>query len=257
MSDYFVRLETELRAAAQRPTPRTPDWGTALSRGAIAAATATVVALSAVVALVFLGGGGADEPDRTPATVEPLPVGTVIPQGQGTPPRESDSTVVAGGRTRVAGPWQLELARGTGVKDPKTGEVYEPAGLTCLTIYLLRPPKEPTATAAGQCGGFPRTPGFGRLQLSVPASSSAPGYEPREVLVYGRVPERAAAVALTSRRGVRRRARIHEGPPGVKGDFYLVALTPRFGPGRINWRDKNGRPGSRGIALMVDTKGRL
>jgi hypothetical protein len=143
------------------------------------------------------------------------------------------------------------------VRDPKTGEVYEPAGLLCLTLNLLEPPKEPTATASGHCGRFPRTPGFSRLQLCVPASSGAPGYEPRKVLVFGRVPERAAAVVITSRRGVRKGARIHEGPPGPRGKFYLVALTPRFGPGRINWRDRNGRPGSRGITLMADTKGRL
>jgi hypothetical protein len=40
-------------------------------------------------------------------------------------------------------------------------------------------------------------------------------------------------------------------------DFYLIAVPANFGPGRINWLDSGGRPGSKGIRLITDTKGRL
>jgi hypothetical protein len=201
-------------------------------------AAAALVAAAVFVALAVLGGGDTSEPPRAAAS-QPAPVGPVIPKGEGTPPRQQRSTVVATGTARGIGPWQLEASRSTRLADPENGEVYQPAGLRCLTLYPLDPPNGQMLGAAGQCGEFPRTPGFSRLQ-----SGS------KRVLVYGRVPERATAVRVLvpGRRSIS--ARLHEGPTSSRGNFYAVAVTPPLPRARINWFDGSGRPGSRGIGLM-------
>jgi hypothetical protein len=146
---------------------------------------------------------------------------------------------VATGAARGIGPWQLEASRSTRLADPENGEVYQPAGLRCLTLYLLDPPDDEMLRAAGQCGEFPRTPGFSRLQSGT-----------RRVLVYGRVPERATAVSVLVPGRGSINARLHEGPKTSRGDFYAVAVTPPLPRARINWFDEKGRPGSRGVSLL-------
>jgi hypothetical protein len=248
MNDFFGALELELREAGKRsPRRRTRPGDVA----GVAAATALLAAVAAVV-LVVMGGG---EPSRTtPAAVKPDPVGTVIPKGEGHPPREADSTVLATGSAPGLGPWQLETHHGKALKDPKTGEVYNGAG-PCLMLYPLDPPAH-SFPASGFCGpgnmGFRKTPGFSRAQVSVPAAGRrADGSRVRvhEVLVFGRTPERATAVVITSR-NIRIRASLQEGPRSVPGNFYGVAVKPPLDGARINWLDEHGKPGSRGIALM-------
>ena len=124
-----------------------------------------------------------------------------------------------------------------------------------LTAYPLDPPAH-TFPASGFCGpgnmGFPKTPGFSRAQVSVPAAGKrADGtrIRVREVLVFGRVPERATAVVITSAT-IRIRAKLQEGPKSVRGDFYGIAVRPPLEGARINWLDADGTPGSRGISLM-------
>jgi hypothetical protein len=73
---------------------------------------------------------------------------------------------------------------------------------------------------------------------------------PKEVLVFGRVPERARKVVITAHRGVRIEVRPDEGPATIRGDFFVIPVKPRLGHARINWLDAAGNPGSRGIALM-------
>jgi hypothetical protein len=258
LSEFFGRLELELRAAAARPPRRTPGWAVATRAGVGALAVASLLAVALVPAVLLVGrgdrGNGGDRVGAEEPRSEVLPpVGTVIPKGTGTPLRESDSTVLATGIAPVAGPWQLEHYRGTGVTDPDTGEVYEPAGLPCLLFVPVDPP-EGTLGATGQCGSFPRTPGFGRLQSPVYTSL---GGEVKEVLVYGRAPERAAAVELTADGGFRKVVDTYEGPNRVKGDTYLIVAPPDIENGRVNWIDRDGNPGSRGIQLIYDTKGRL
>jgi hypothetical protein len=249
-ADFFDRLEVELRAAAERPPRRVARWSEyGRWTGAALAATAAVV-LAVAMALVVLGGNSDDPGDHRSVAPSPPPVGSVIRRfGE-------EHIVVATGTAPVAGPWQVETYRSTRLADPETGEEYQPAGLPCLGIALLNPPP-PTLKVSGACGSFPQTPGFSRLQHSVPTWGGAPGQEIREVLVYGRAPERATRVEITSRRGPRKPARTYEGPRGVKGDYYLAALPADFGPGRVNWLDRRGRPGSQGIRLITDTKGRL
>jgi hypothetical protein len=252
MSDFFGALELELRAAAERRPRRQVTVGQAL--GGLAAAALVAVAV-AVVAAVSGGGGG----DSAQVTSGPKleAVGTVIPKGEGTPPRTSRSLVVATGRTPGIGAWQMETSRSTAIRG-ESGEVYQPAGLRCVSLFLVGgPPKY--LFGSGQCGEFPRTPGFSRLQLAglVLHTRSRPQARRRNrrlprgpVLVYGRVPERATKVVVTDPNGLRLETKPHEAPKGARGDFYALAV-PQHHPGaRVNWLDASGRPGSRGIALL-------
>jgi hypothetical protein len=248
MNDFFGALELELRAAAERSPRRTVPVGYAAGAGAAAA----LLALAVVIAAAVFGGG--ESTTTAPAAAEPAPVGTVIPKGEGKPPREADSTVLATGTAPLLGPWQLETHRGEALKDPKTGEVYNGAG-PCLMLYPLDPPSH-TFEGSGFCGpgnmGFRKTPGFSRSQVSVPAlgrRADGTRVRVREVLVFGRAPERATAVVITSEH-VRIRVNLQEGPDSVRGDFYGVAVKPPLRGARINWLDANGKPGSRGISLM-------
>jgi hypothetical protein len=260
MTDFFGRLELELRSAAGRPRRLRDRLASSAPGGGVALiAVGAVLAAAVVPALLLTGGGDRGDAVKRPELRLP-PAGTVIKKGRGNPPRQADSTVVATGRAPVAGPWQLEVYRGKGLKDPKSGEVYEPSGLRCLWIILRDPPDGPGPTAGGQCGEFPRTPGFGRVQHSVPTEGrrrDGSRIRVREVLVYGRVPARAAAVVITTAGGVRLKAKRYKGPKRarrdpqlIRGDFYLIPVKPGLGRARINWIDRNGRPGSRGIALL-------
>ena len=147
-SDFFGALALELRAAGQRRPRR------AIAAGQAVAALAAIALMAVAVLIIQLIAGG--QPANRSA-VHPDPVGTVIPKGDGEPPRQRRSTVVATGTARGIGPWQLEASRSTRLADPESGEVYQPAGLRCLTIYPLDPPDGQMPGAHGQCGEFPRT----------------------------------------------------------------------------------------------------
>jgi hypothetical protein len=223
--DFFDRLELELRAAAERGPRPGPGWAPAARTVAAVAIASAVVALVLVPAVVLRGGGGGDEPERVTVNPppSPLPVGSVIR-------RDGEKhTVVATGTAPIAGPWQLEAY-----------------GRRCLAILQLDPPPgDPTDLSSGCGGGSRRTPGFGRRQISVPPTKT-----PREILVYGWAPRSASAVVLTLGARVRARIEPFEGPPGVPGDFYLIAIPPDVKDGRVTWIDRDGRKGSPGLALL-------
>jgi hypothetical protein len=213
-----------------------------------------------VVAAVSSGGGG-DTAQMTGDT-KLDPVGTEIPKGKGEPPRSQRSVVVATGTTRIAGPWQIEIQPSELLK--YKGEVIQPAGLTCVWLYLLDPPAMPGMrgpTGSGYCGDQPRTPGFTRGQANVAGRGLDPDgkhQKTRQVLIYGRAPERAEYIRLTVPRGLRMQGPVHDGPKNMRGDYYLVAVPPHIGNGaRINWLDKNKRPGSRGTPLLPPVTGKV
>ena len=252
MNDFFGKLEVELRAAAERPPRRAPALPDALRGGLGALAVAAAVVVALVPVLLVLGGGEDEaarplpapdrerQPQRNPGPA--APVGTVIPKGEGYPPRQADSTVVARGESEPFGPWQMEAYASTRLTDD-TGEEIQPAGLRCIGLILLDPPNDAGA-AGGACGEQPATPGFSRIQLTIPRRV---GSRPRALLVYGRVPERAATVQFTIG-DLKVGVHPSEGPPGVRGNFYFAAVPPE--EGRVNWLDADGKPGSRGTALL-------
>lgn len=233
--DFFDRLEADLRDAAARtprarlsPTPRAV---------AVLAVTLAAGALALVPVLLLGSDGGAGRGHDASSGRDPAPVGTVIDRA-GEP-----HTVVATGSAPVAGPWQMETYTSTRLADPENGEVYQPAGLRCLGLFLVDPPPLGGA-GGGQCGEFPRTPGFSRMQ-SIPSYAG----DPRELLVYGRAPEEASAVVLTGEDGVEQRVKPLEGLGPADGDYYLFAV-PTGTSGRVNWLDATGEPGSAGLALL-------
>lgn len=259
MTDFFGALELELRAAAERRPRRQVTLGQGL--GAVAAAA--LVAAAVGVVLAVSGGGGGDSAQVTSGP-KLDPVGTVIPKGEGRPPRTQRSVVVATGRTRLAGPWQLEIQPSEHLE--YKGEVLQRAGLRCIWLYLLDPPAIHGRTVihgptgSGYCGPQRRTPGFTRGQANVDTGRAAPGtnrVEVKQVLIYGRAPERAEYVLLTVPRGLRMRSPVYDGPNSTRGDYYVVAVPPHIGRGaRINWLDKDKQPGSRGTPLLPPVTGK-
>jgi len=258
MSDFFGALELELRAAANRRPRRRATVGQAL--GGLAAAA--LVAAAVLVVAAVSGGERGDTAQVTGGSELP-PVGTVIPKGQGEPPRANRSVVVATGKTPYAGPWQLEIQRSERLT--YKGEVIQPDGLTCVYLYLLDPPKVngiSWPTGGGYCGDQPRTPGFTRGQADVPMSGRLADGErirTRQVLIYGRAPERAEHVLITTKPlRLRMRSPVLDGPESMRSDYYVVAVPPHIGrSARINWLDKDGRPGSRGTRLLPPVAGKV
>jgi hypothetical protein len=233
MSEFFGRLETELRAAAERPPRR------AVPMPAIAVAALLALAVAPVVLVLGSGDEAGSPQERSGAdTPQDTPKDPTIPGFPG-------AEVVATGTAPVAGPWEILTYRSERLADPESGEVYQPAGLRCLGLRLLDPPSDHSGGLSGQCGEFPRTPGFSRIQQTV--SNVAGGA--REIVVYGRAPEEAALVRVTLDGRAPVEVEPIEGPAGSPGDFYLVAVPPGV-DGRVNWLDDEGNEGSPGQALL-------
>jgi hypothetical protein len=157
---------------------------------------------------------------------------------------------VATGTAPVAGRWQLEVSRDPGGPSPPG----EPGG-RCLFLNRLDLLPTDQFDLSGACGGPRKAPGFSRYQHNVPTLRMLRGrwILPKEVLVYGRVPERAREVVITADQGVRIEVPREEGPKSIRGDFFVIPVKPRLGHARINWLDANGHPGSSGIALQPIT----
>ena len=248
MSDFFGALELELHAAANRRPRRQVTVGQGL--GALAVAALMAVAVGVVLAVSSGGGGGSAQVTSGGPKVDP--VGTVIRKGEGIPPRAARSRVVATGTTPGIGTWQMEVSRSTALKSD-SGEVYQPAGLRCLSLFVIGRTAN-GYVGGGQCGEFPRTPGFSRIQLTRVVFQGKPKRNRRllrrPILVYGRAPERATTVVVTAPDGLRLETRPHEAPKGARGDFYALPVSQHHRGARVNWLDASGKPGSRGIALL-------
>ena len=202
MSEFFGRLETELRAAAERKPRRT------LPVPAVAVAGLLALALAPIVLVLGSGSDEAGAPER--------PSGAETRQDPAIP-GFARAEVVATGTAPVAGPWEVFTYGSERIADPESGEVYQPAGLRCLGLRLSDPPSDHSAGVSGQCGEFPRTPGFSRIQQTVPNVAGGA----REILLYGRVPEEAASVRVTFDGRAPVEVEPIQGPRGESGDFYV------------------------------------
>jgi hypothetical protein len=243
VSDFFGALELELRHAAERRPRRPVGVGQAIGIAGAAALVAVALLLTMTVR-----SGGEDDSGRVTGSPRPDPVGTVIPKAN--TPYESDALVVANGRAPYSGPWQLEVSRTKGERDTE-GHVMWPAGY-CLWIRLLDPPNGRPGPTSGSCGsprslGFRKTPGFSRHQGAFLSGRAPP---PKEVLVWGRVPDRAERVVITAPDGLRIVRNPKDGPENFPGRFYGIPVDPGHPGARINWLGAGGKPGSRGIRLM-------
>jgi hypothetical protein len=243
MTDFFTALERELHGAAER-RPRYPV-GIGQMLGAVAGTALVAAAVAVAVAVSGGGGDGGDSAQVTGARA-PDPVGTVIPRSR--TDYETRALVLANGTAPVSGPWQIEVSRTKGER-ATDGSLMWPAGY-CLWLNVLDPPDESAAGRSGHCGlprslGFRKTPGFSRAQGVTRVKPLA-----KEVLVWGRVPDRATAVVITAPGHRRVEVVPEEGPKTFPGQYYVIPVKPPIPRARINWLDANGRPGSRGIGLM-------
>jgi hypothetical protein len=154
-------------------------------------------------------------------------------------------TVVATGTAPVAGPWRMlvsESRRGMA----QGGDIYEAEGLPCIDIRLLHAPRG-GSLGGGACGEIRETPGFFRAQHSVP---SKPGGPVKEILLYGRAPERADTVEVSVRDSVKVAVKTRRGASGVPGRYWLIAAPARLiEGGRVYWVDRD--TGKRGLGLEV------
>jgi hypothetical protein len=248
--DFFNQLEHQLREAAPASTGARPY------SGAVAAllAALAVGAFGLFVALLF--GGDNTRHLETGTGPGLSPVGTVLPKGSGDPPREHTSMVVAAGRARPGGPWQLEVSRYPAPKHRDRPQPFTKAGM-CLMLYQPSGRGTNQLGFGGYCGpgdlGFRKTPGFSRAQ-----TVAAPRH-PRAVVMFGRAPSQATRIVVVAAGG----AHLIEVDPqpapagfkqrfGFDASFYGLAIRARkdLAGARVNWLDESGRLGSRGIRLM-------
>jgi len=242
MTDFFSALELELHGAAER-RPRRP---LSVGQGVGALAVVALLGSAVLLASAVLGGGGGGDTGELTGARKPDPVGTAIPKSES--PYETRALVVANGRAPLTGAWQIEVSRTRG-EHATDGSVLWHAGY-CLWLHVLDPPGPERDGRSGHCGaprslGFRKTPGFSRAQGLTQVRPPA-----EEVLVWGRVPDRAEKVVIRAP-GRKRIAVVPEdGPETFPGRYYGIPVKPPMPGARINWLDSEGRPGSRGIALM-------
>ena len=177
------------------------DFHSARSVSAVALAVAAAAGLVSGVASSHGSSSPADAPAAGMAA---------------TPPLVRGGKVVARGSSPVAGRWRVEA--------------YRRRGLPCIRITLLAPP--PMAPiASGQCGRFPRAPGFGYASVRV-----SDGQGRAEHLIFGRAPRRAAFVRMTAPGGLRLVVPTRPGPKGTRSDFWIIVAPPIHGEATLRWR---------------------
>lgn len=186
------------------------DWTTRAMTVSVGAGSLVLSAAAAVAITAGPGWAGESPADGAAEAATPA-VGAAIP------PVVRGGRVVARGSSPVGGRWRLEA--------------YRRRGLPCIRLTLLAPPAGTTGGAAGQCGHFPRAPGFGYSALQV---SDRRGRA--EHLIFGRAPRRAAFVRMTAPGGLRRVVRTRPGPRGTRSDFWLIVAPPVHGEATLRWR---------------------
>jgi hypothetical protein len=160
-----------------------------------------------------------------------LDVGSVIQGGKPTGPPENrqavDEVVLAQGMAPVAGPWQIRSF--TSEETRYQGEVIEPAGLECIRLVLSDPPPGSPLVGSGFCGEAGNR-GFDITDVPVRDRSGQV-----VVLLFGRVPEDATRVELTTGGDERTTVEPLEGPRNVTGDLWQITTPPNVTNPRVRW----------------------
>jgi len=155
--------------------------------------------------------------------------------------------IVMSGTAPFAGPWKLKAYESE--RSVVDGDLYQPEGLPCQTVFLGDPPPG-TSGGSGGCGFQPRSPGFTIHQLRAPAFVNT---KPKEILSFGMSPESADAVEIVSSDGdVVRSVLVKPGPQdGPDSTYWLVVTGPDvLEDAKVRWVDRD--TGERGPELSID-----
>jgi hypothetical protein len=216
VSDFFLKFESELHAAARRELARRRrrrwSWR-ALGPRRLAVA---------IVAIVVGAGVAAARTDL-------LPIGSQVPvkdvaTGPYEPKRLGPRVVVATGRTPILGRWQMFWSRSS------AGE--------CEALQFIDERRPGGGASIGEGCGGPSGLTVGAL-IPVPG-----GGTPLETVVHGRAPEDTAAVRVSVPGLGATPVDVQEGPADVPGDWYLAAFpgVPSKGTAKVERLDGHGKP---------------
>lgn len=228
MSEFFGRLETELRAAAERPPRR--------SVPVPAIVVACVLALAVAPLVLALGGGegdrGGDEPQlQRPAASEPPPSdGAQVSDRAYVLGGAEGGETLATGAAPVSGDWQLVLYKQDETRCVALFEAgREPSGdKPVLCLYDETPPPE-----------------FSALTMPWPDDGEAA----EEVLSAGAAPEEAVAVELVSDGEVVERVEPIETP---EGDYFVLPMdADASSDGVLRWVGAGGQAGDKEIPVNM------
>lgn len=229
MSEFFGRLETELRAAAERPPRR------AVPVPAIVVACVLALAVAPLVVALGSGegdrGGGADLSVERGTGSEPPPAGGaqagdkayVLGGAEG-------GQTIATGVAPVSGDWRLVLYKQDETRCVALFEAgREPSGdKPILCLYDDMPPPE-----------------FSALTMPWPDDGEAA----EEVLSAGAAPEEAVAVELVSDGEVVERVEPIETP---EGDYFVMPIdADASSDGALRWVGAGGQAGDHEIPVNL------
>jgi hypothetical protein len=218
-------LGEQLHQASRRPDFRRRWWPLRWGRRSLAVALA-----------VTLGAGGA-----AVAGTHILSVGDTIPAGgPGGPPENRSSvpqTIVAQGRTPVAGPFQITTYGSAGVSDG--GDVLEPRGLPCVELNLTDPPETTPVLGSSFCGAEVRE----RFTVSHVLVLGDDGR--KELILFGSMPESARGVRVVIDGGEQVPVQRFDGPPGYQADLWAAPVSSEDRTVRAEWVRADGSPGDR------------
>jgi hypothetical protein len=226
MSEFFGRLETELRAAAERPPRR--------SVPVPAIVVACVLALAVAPIVVAMGGG--DSGGGADLSVERGTASEAPPSGG----------AQAGDRAYVLGGAEGGQTLATGVA-PVSGDwrlvLYRQDESRCVALYEAG--SEPSGDKPVYClyDDMP-PPEFSALTMPWPAD----GGSAREVLSSGAAPEEAVAVELVSDGEVVKRVETIETP---EGDYFVMPIEADTPDGVLRWVGAGGQAGDREIRVNM------
>jgi hypothetical protein len=231
MSEFFGRLETELRAAAERPPRR------AVPVPAIA--VACVLALAVAPLVIALGGGEGGGRDGGGADLS-VQRGTASEAPPAAGPQEGDRAYVLGGAeggqtiatgvAPVSGDWRLVLYKQDETRCVALFEAgREPSGdEPVLCLYDDMPPPE-----------------FSALTMPWPDGGAAA----EELLSAGAAPEEAVAVELVSDGAVVERVEPIETP---EGDYFVMPMdADASADGVLRWVGSGGQAGDKEIPVNM------
>ena len=145
-----------------------------------------------------------------------------------------DETVLATGSAPVAGRWVM-----TGYESEASEG--QPAGLPCVRLSLMEPPRGTPITSSGVCGEVAGD--FGGASLPV---KDVAGSGRAELLIFGRAPEAASEVQLNADGDRKIAVPVRRGPPSDPGSrVWVMTVSSDLTRGEVEWRNEARAPSAK------------